>query len=113
MLELVAPANLARAIGEMESDDAADVVDDLEDDKRGEVLAAMSAADRDRRSRAALSYADETAGRLMQREVLAAPQFWTVGQAIEHIRPAATTCRNCSSTSMWSTRRTSRSGPRP
>jgi magnesium transporter len=85
VLELVAPENLAKAIGEMESDDAADVVDDLEDDKRGEVLAAMSAADRIS-IESALSYADETAGRLMQREVLAAPQFWTVGQAIQHIQ---------------------------
>jgi magnesium transporter len=31
-------------------------------------------------------YEDETAGRLMQREVVAAPQFWTVGQAIDHFR---------------------------
>ena len=46
ILELVAPENLAKALGEMESDDAADVVDDLEDDRRGEVLAAMSDADR-------------------------------------------------------------------
>jgi magnesium transporter len=35
---------------------------------------------------ASLSYEDETAGRLMQREVLAAPEFWTVGQTIEHIQ---------------------------
>jgi len=85
VLELVAPENLAKALGEMESDDAADVVDDLEDDKRGEVLAAMSAADRIS-IESALSHADETAGRLMQREVLAAPQFWTVGQTIHHMQ---------------------------
>jgi magnesium transporter len=69
----------------MESDDAADVVDDLEDDRRGVVLAAMSAADRIS-IESALSYTDETAGRLMQREVLAAPQFWTVGQTIRHVQ---------------------------
>jgi magnesium transporter len=33
-----------------------------------------------------LGYADETAGRLMQREVVAAPQFWTVGQTLDHLR---------------------------
>jgi magnesium transporter len=33
-----------------------------------------------------LAYEDETAGRLMQREVVAAPQFWTVGQTIDHLR---------------------------
>jgi len=87
ILEHVAPARLAEALGEMDSDDAADVVDDLEEDKKGEVLAAMS--DIDRASiETALAYDDETAGRLMQREVLAAPQFWTVGQTIDHVRTA-------------------------
>ena len=85
ILELVEPEHLARAIGEMDSDDAADVVDDLEDDKRGEVLAAMSPAARIS-IETSLLYADETAGRLMQREVLAAPQFWTVGQTIQHMQ---------------------------
>jgi len=87
ILEYVEPATLALALGEMDSDDAADVVDDLEADKRGVVLAAMS--DIDRASiETSLAYDDETAGRLMQREVLAAPQFWTVGQTMEHVRAA-------------------------
>ena len=40
-------------------------------------------------SETTLAYEDETAGRLMQREVLAAPQFWTVGQTVDHIQQAA------------------------
>ena len=32
---------------------------------------------------ASLAYEDETAGRLMQREVALAPQFWTAGQAMD------------------------------
>jgi magnesium transporter len=87
ILEHVEPARLALALGEMDSDDAADVVDDLEEDKKGAVLAAMS--DIDRASiESALGYEDETAGRLMQREVLAAPSFWTVAQTIDHVRAA-------------------------
>jgi magnesium transporter len=85
VLELVDPSALAEAIGEMESDDAADVVDDLDAGRRGQVLAAMSDADR-ASIETTLSYGDDTAGRLMQREVLAAPSFWTVGQAIDHIQ---------------------------
>ncbi len=85
VLEHVPSATLAKAIGEMESDDAADVVDDLEDDKRAEVMAAMPELER-AAIETTLSYEDETAGRLMQREVVAAPQFWTVGQAIDHFR---------------------------
>ena len=33
-----------------------------------------------------LGYEEESAGRLMQREVMAAPQFWSVGDTIDHIR---------------------------
>lgn len=87
ILENVDPARLAAALGEMDSDDAADVVDDLEEDKKGAVLAAMSDVDR-ASIETALAYDDETAGRLMQREVMAAPQFWTVGQTIDHVRAA-------------------------
>ncbi|HEY8617575.1 magnesium transporter [Phenylobacterium sp.] len=85
VLEHVSPAILAKALGEMDSDDAADVVDDLEEDKKAQVLAAMPEVER-AAIETTLAYEDETAGRLMQREVVAAPQFWTVGQAIDHFR---------------------------
>ena len=88
VLELVDPAALAKALGELESDDQADVVEDLEDDKRDAVLAAMSDVDR-AAIESTLSYDEESAGRLMQREVMAAPQFWTVRQTIDHVREAA------------------------
>ncbi|MES2724527.1 MAG: magnesium transporter [Pseudomonadota bacterium] len=83
VLEHVPYATLAKALGEMDSDDAVDVVDDLEDDKRAQVLAAMPEMERSA-IESSLAYEDETAGRLMQREVVWAPQFWTVGQTIEH-----------------------------
>jgi magnesium transporter len=85
ILEHLPSATLAKALGEMDSDDAADVVDDLEADKRAQVLAAMPDVER-AAIESSLGYADETAGRLMQREVVAAPQFWTVGQTLDHLR---------------------------
>ena len=85
ILEHVAPATLAKALGVLDSDHDADVVAHMEDDQRDQVLAAMSEVDR-AAIETTLAYEDETAGRLMQREVLAAPQFWTVGQTIDHIR---------------------------
>ncbi|MDZ4321919.1 MAG: magnesium transporter, partial [Phenylobacterium sp.] len=88
ILEAVSPEVLARALGELDSDDAADVVEDLEDHRRAEVLAALPEGER-AAIESALSYGEETAGRLMQREVVAAPQFWTVGQAIDHFRREA------------------------
>ena len=85
ILEHVPSQVLAKALGDMESDDAADVVDDLEADKRAQVLAAMPETER-AAIETTLAYADETAGRLMQREMVAAPQFWTVGHAIDYLR---------------------------
>jgi magnesium transporter len=84
VLEIVAPATLAKALEDLDSDDAADVVDDLDEDKRASVLAAMPAHERSA-IEASLAYEDETAGRLMQREVALAPAFWTVGQAMDYL----------------------------
>ncbi len=87
VLEAAPVETLAKVLEELDSDDAADVVDDLDKRKRAQVLAAMPATDR-AALETALAYPDETAGRLMQREFLAAPQFWTVGQTIDHVRAA-------------------------
>ena len=81
----IAPAQLAEAISELDSDDAAAVVEDLEQGQREAVLAAMPDIER-AAVESSLAYEEETAGRLMQREVVAAPQFWTVGHAIDHMR---------------------------
>jgi magnesium transporter len=88
VLDAVPSATLAKVLEDLDSDDAADVVDDLDKRKRAQVLAAMPQADR-AAIETALAYDDETAGRLMQREVLAAPQFWTVGQTIDHVQAAS------------------------
>jgi magnesium transporter len=87
VLEATPSVTLARALEELDTDDAADVIDDLDDTKRFQVLAAMGETDR-AAIETTLSYEDETAGRLMQREFLAAPEYWTVGQTIDHVREA-------------------------
>lgn len=85
ILERVPSGVLAEALQELDSDDAAAVVEDLEDDQRERVLAAMPEVDR-AAIETSLAYAEDSAGRLMQREVMAAPQFWNVGDTIDHIR---------------------------
>lgn len=85
VLEEVASDALAEALQELDSDDQADIIEDLEEDQRREVLAAMPESER-AAIESSLSYEEETAGRLMQREVVAAPQYWTVGATIDHLR---------------------------
>lgn len=85
VLERVPHLTLAEALQELDSDDAAAVVEDLEDDQREKVLAAMPEVER-AAIESSLGYEEDSAGRLMQREVMAAPQFWSVGDTIDHIR---------------------------
>jgi magnesium transporter len=85
VLERVPHLTLAEALQELDSDDAAAVVEDLEDDQREKVLAAMPEVDRAAIENS-LRYDEDSAGRLMQREVMAAPSFWNVGDTIDHIR---------------------------
>ena len=76
------------ALAEMDTDDAAVILDDLEENRQAAVLENLSVGDRAELERV-LAFDEETAGRLMQRDFLAAPEFWTVGQAVDHARSHA------------------------
>jgi magnesium transporter len=78
---------LAAAVRELETDDVVDILEDVEPPQQAVILAALDSADRVA-VEAALAYPDHSAGRLMQREVVAVPLHWTVGQAIDHLRDA-------------------------
>lgn len=79
---------LTDAVRELDSDDVVDIIEDLDAPGRGAVLAALDAVDRVAVEQS-LSYPEYSAGRLMQREVVAVPEHWTVGDAIDHLRSAA------------------------
>ncbi len=76
---------LAEAVRELDSDDVVDLVEDLEEDQQGAILGALDAADRVAVEQA-LSFPEGSAGRLMQREVVRAPEHWTVGEMIDYLR---------------------------
>lgn len=79
------PEAVAEAVSELDTDDAAFILEELDDDKREEILSKASAPDRLAINQA-FDFEEESAGRLMQREVFAAPSFWTVGQIIDRLR---------------------------
>lgn len=87
VIDLLTPQVLADAVREMESDDVVDLVEDLEEPQQQAILRALEASDRVAVQQS-LSYPEYSAGRLMQREVVMAPEHWTVGQAIDHLRRA-------------------------
>ena len=78
-------AVLAEAIDALDSDDATAILEDMDADRVQRVLRDIAPIDRAALEQG-LAYEEETAGRLMQREFVAAPEFWTVGQAIDHAR---------------------------
>ena len=88
VLEALEPKDIAEAARELDTDDAADILGDLPEDQRLEVLAALS-ADKRAAIEETLAYPEYTAGRLMQRDLVAVPDTWTVGQVIDFCREAA------------------------
>lgn len=76
---------ISEAVRDLESDDVVDLVEDLDEPQQEMVLEALEASDRAAVEQA-LSYPEFSAGRLMQREVVHAPEHWTVGRTIDFLR---------------------------
>ena len=87
VLPLLPSAQIAEAITELDNDDATQIFEEMEEQQREEVLEALEPEDR-AALEASLAFDDETIGRLMQRDFVAAPPFWTTGDAIDHMREA-------------------------
>lgn len=85
VLEQLPKHVLAEAVREMDSDDVVDLIEDLEDHERDEILSALDDSDRAAVEQS-LTYPEYSAGRLMQSEVVTAPEFWTVGETIDFLR---------------------------
>jgi magnesium transporter len=85
ILSFLAPEKLAEAVKDLDSDDVVYLLEDLEEDTQRQVLEAMEPADRAAVTKS-LAYPEDTAGRLMQSQVVKAPPFWTVGQMIDYLR---------------------------
>lgn len=78
---------LEEAVRDLDSDDVVDLVEDLDDEEQSRLLDALTPSQQVV-VREALSYPDYSAGRLMQREVVRAPEHWTVGEMIDNLRAA-------------------------
>ncbi|WP_036767003.1 magnesium transporter [Parvularcula oceani] len=87
VIEAMPTGQLAGAVTELDTDEAAFVLEDLDEEARAEILAEMPVSDR-LALEAAFDYPEDSAGRLMQRGVFAAPAFRTVGEIIDRLRSA-------------------------
>lgn len=77
--------DVALILNQLESDDALNLIEDLDEDFQQQILKSLS-----KTMRAAieegLTFPEDSAGRLMQRSMIAVPQFWTVGKTIDFLR---------------------------
>ena len=78
-------AQIAKAVQELDSDDAVYILEDLDEEDQDEILAQLPFTERVRLRRS-LDYPEESAGRRMQTDFVAVPPFWTVGQTIDYMR---------------------------
>ena len=79
--------DFAVALSELDSDDAIHIAGKLSEDERRQLLDRMPQASR-MLVEQGLAQPEHSAGRLMQRELVAVPNYWTVGETIDYMRAA-------------------------
>ena len=76
---------IAKALPELNTDDEVEILENLQEDQRDTIIKKLPKADRILVEEA-FTYPENSAGRLMQREFLSFPDYWTVGQTIDYMR---------------------------
>jgi magnesium transporter len=77
--------DVARAISQMESDDAVHVLEDLDQEEQRKIIDALSYEDRIAIEEG-LSYPEDSAGRLLQKNLVSVPGQWSVGKVIDYFK---------------------------
>lgn len=85
IIEHLARQGVVRSVGDLETDDIVDIVEDLDRAQQDLILDALDRSDQ-AAVRMSLELPEGSAGRLMQRRFVSAPEHWTVGQAIDALR---------------------------
>ncbi|RDE04716.1 magnesium transporter [Sphingomonas aracearum] len=85
LIDALDAREVADIASELDTDDAVAILEDMDVEDQREVLRAMEPDDR-AAIEEALSYPEESAGRLMQRDLVAVPEHWTVGDVLDYLR---------------------------
>jgi magnesium transporter len=89
ILENLSAKEIAEEVGEMDSDDAADIIGELSPERQKRVINALEDDELAADIRELLSYADNTAGALMAKELVKVYETWTVAGCMRRIRGQA------------------------
>jgi magnesium transporter len=85
VVEQLGASETALALADLETDEAIEVLETLKAPVRRAVIDSLD-ADQRAAVEDGLSYPGESAGRLMQRDLVAVPGYWTLGQTIDYLR---------------------------
>jgi magnesium transporter len=88
IIDLLGVKDFAAAVVKMDSDDALFVLEELDNESQKQLLNIMPTYHR-LLIEDGLAYQENSAGRLMQRELVSVPESWTVGDTIDYLRSAA------------------------
>ncbi len=88
VVDLLEPKEIAAAVAELDTDDAVDVIQDLDEDAQRAILENLPPETRALVEQG-LTFPEYSAGRLMSREFVSVPEFWTVGRLLDYLRAAA------------------------
>lgn len=87
-LSAMPSVQLAAIIAGLESDDAVFLMELLDDARQREIISRLSVKTRVAVEEG-LGFPEDSAGRMMQRNIVAVPQFWTVGKTIDYLRASS------------------------
>lgn len=86
-LDTLSASDVSYIIRDLDSDDALEIITILDEERQAQIIKKLS-----KRTRLVLeeglSFEEDSAGRLMQRELVSVPQFWTVGKTVDYLRAA-------------------------
>lgn len=85
IIQALEPKQIAKSVAKLESDDAMELVADLKEEDQEKIIKHLPFASRQLLEEG-LTFPEDSAGRLMQREFVAAPEFWTVAETLSYLR---------------------------
>ena len=85
LLAYLSSDSIVTILKNLESDDAISILENVDEKDKNNILSSLPPKDRFALLES-LSYPEDTAARIMQREFTAIPSNWSVGQTIDYLR---------------------------
>ncbi len=85
IFKFLSSESIVRILTNLESDDAIKILENVEEKDKNDILSSLPPKDRFALLES-LSYPEDSAARIMQREFTAIPSNWSIGQTIDYLR---------------------------